>query len=73
MKIGPSFTTIQGQQYEVWSDFIKRGTLAMNTTTGETKQISYSGYVHKDLTVRKYIASAFRLDSFRATPQNGVR
>lgn len=58
-------TTVQGTTYEHYADFIKRGTFARNNETGEVKQISYHGYISNDLTVRKAIASAFNLDSFR--------
>lgn len=57
-------TTVQKQTYKVWSDYIKRGTFAENEK-GEVKMISAGGYIHKDLTVRKAIANAFGLDSFR--------
>jgi hypothetical protein len=58
-------TSINGQTYEFWGDFIMRGTMAKNIATGEVKQITHMGYASKDLTVRKYIASAFKLDTFR--------
>lgn len=58
-------TTVQGVTYEVWSDFVKRGTFAKNTATGETKSISKGGYIRNDLTVRKAIAAAFGTGSFR--------
>lgn len=58
-------TTVQGTTYEVWGDFIRKGTMAKNTETGEVKQISYSGYVSNDLRVRKEIACHFGLSSFR--------
>ena len=58
-------TTVQGTEYEFFADFIMRGTMARNVETGETKQISYHGYIGNDLTVRKRIASAFGHDSFR--------
>lgn len=58
-------TTVQGITFEVWADFIKRGTFAKNTETGEVKQIKYSGYISKDLTIRKEIASRFGFKSFR--------
>ena len=57
-------TTVQGQTYEVWSDFIRKCTFAKNEE-GITKQISESGYIHKDLTVRKAIAIHFGHESFR--------
>lgn len=58
-------TTVQGTTYEVWGDFIARGTIAKNVETGETKQISYSGYISNDLRVRKEIARCFGHSSFR--------
>jgi hypothetical protein len=33
--------------------------------TGDTMQISMNGYISRDLTVRRAIASAFGHDSFR--------
>lgn len=57
-------TTVQGQTYEVWSSYIDRCTYAKNAS-GEIKKLSASGYIHKDLTVRKAIAAAFGLNSFR--------
>ncbi len=57
-------TTVAGRTYEVWGDFIKRGTMA-KSEDGEIKQISWSGYVSNDLTVRKAIASAFQTGTFR--------
>lgn len=58
-------TTVNGSTFEVWSDFIARGTFAKNIETGEQKQICGGGYISKDLTVRKAIAAAFRLPTFR--------
>lgn len=58
-------TTVNGTTFEVWSDFIARGTFAKNTQTGETKKIQGSGYIHKDLTVRKAIAMVFKMPTFR--------
>ena len=57
-------TTVQGQAYEVWSNFFDRCTYAKNSE-GVTKKISSGGYIHKDLTVRKAIAASFGHDSFR--------
>lgn len=56
--------TVQGTTYEVWSDYFTRSTYAKNPN-GEVKAISASGYIHKDLTVRKAIAAAFGHSSFR--------
>lgn len=58
-------TTIKGNTFSYYADYILRGTFATNELTGETKQISWSGYLNKDLTVRKAIAEAFNLDTFR--------
>ncbi len=58
-------TTVNGIEFEVYSDFIKRGTFATNRQTGETKQIQGNGYLHNDLTVRKAIALVFHLQTFR--------
>lgn len=58
-------TTVNGITYEVWSDFIERGTFAKNLETRETKQIKWNGYIHNDLTVRKAIAQQFKTGTFR--------
>lgn len=57
-------TTVGGKEYKVWSDFNARGTFA-EAEDGTVKQISWSGYIHNDLTVRKAIAVQFKLNSFR--------
>lgn len=57
-------TTVNGKEFKVWGDFIKRGTMAEDEN-GVVKQISYSGYVSNDLTVRKAIALTFGLPTFR--------
>ena len=57
-------TTVEGRTYKVWSDFVARGTFA-EAEDGTVKQISSSGYIHNDLTVRKAIAVQFKLKSFR--------
>ena len=58
-------TSVNGIEFEVYSDFIKRGTYATNKQTGETKQIQGNGYIHNDLTIRKAIAQVFNLSTFR--------
>ena len=65
MKGNTHSTTIQGNPFTYFSDFGYRGTFAINEVTGEIRQISFSGYIHKDLTVRKAIAASFGLTSFR--------
>lgn len=53
-----------GKFYKVWSDFIARGTFAEDEN-GKINQISFSGYISRDLTVRKAIALHFGLPTFR--------
>lgn len=60
----PTIHTVAGHQYKVWSDYIKRGTFA-EAEDGTVKQISGSGYISKDLTIRKEIALRFNLPTFR--------
>lgn len=57
-------TTVQGTPFSFTSDFVYRGTLATNLTTGETKPISSGKYLRNDLSVRKAIALAFGFSSF---------
>lgn len=59
-----SETTVAGKKYTYWPDFIQRGTFAENEA-GEIEQISWSGYISNDLTVRKAIARAYGLPTFR--------
>lgn len=57
-------TTVEGKTYKYWSDFIARGTFAENED-GNVIQISFSGYISNDLTVRKAIAATFGHKTFR--------
>lgn len=57
--------TVNGEAYEVWSDYIKRGTLAKCVNTNDVKVIKHSGYISNELTIRKAIATAFGLRTFR--------
>ena len=57
-------TTIKGKQYKVWSDFIVRATFAQDEN-GQVKMIKSGGYLSNDLSVRKAIALAFNLPTFR--------
>ena len=50
--------------FKVWSDYIKRETLAEDEN-GVIKTISSSGYISNELTIRKAIALVFGLNSFR--------
>lgn len=56
--------TVQGESYEVWSDFCNRCTYAKNSA-GVTKRLKDQGYIHNELTVRKAIATCFGHNSFR--------
>lgn len=58
-------TTVCGKAYRFASDCMARGTFAKCEETGEVRQISFSGYVSKDLSVRKAIAISFDLPTFR--------
>lgn len=58
-------TQVNGTKFTYYADFIKRGSFAVNAETGEEKQISYHGYLSNDLSVRKAIAYAFDLPTFR--------
>ena len=64
MKSAITTTTVQGQTYEVWSDYIARATFAKNAE-GVVKMIRGSGYLSNDLSIRKAIADCFGLSSFR--------
>lgn len=57
-------TTVQGETYTVWDNYMRRGTFAKNEA-GEVKQIKSNGYISNDLNVRKAIANSFNLKSFR--------
>ena len=57
-------TVVNGKNYTVYSDFIDRCTYAEDEE-GNKKAIYKGGYVHNDLTVRKCIAWAFGLPTFR--------
>lgn len=65
MKGQSKFTQVSGIEFEVYSDFIARGTFAVNKQTGETKMIKSSGYMSNDLSIRKAIALVFHLPTFR--------
>ena len=60
-----TMTMVNGTTFEVWSDFIAKATFALNTESGEVKPIQRGGYIHNVLTVRKAIAAAWGLPTFR--------
>lgn len=64
MKSKTTIHTVAGCIYEVWSDYIARATFAQDQD-GIIKRISSSGYIRNDLTVRKAIANAFNVPTFR--------
>ena len=64
MKSNATIHQVAGKTYTVWSDFIMRATYAEDEN-GIVKRLCGSGYIHKDLTVRKAIANAFGLTTFR--------
>lgn len=55
---------VSGQIFYVESNYAYRGTVARNSD-GEIRAISQSGYISNDLSVRKAIAIAFGLPTFR--------
>jgi len=63
LKIMP---TVAGINFAIYADITKRGMIAVNEATGEEKIIIRSGYATKDLTIRKAVANAFSLPSFRS-------
>lgn len=58
-------TTVQGETYEYWSNYVERDTYALMVSDGSYAIIKDSGYLSNDLSVRKAIAASFGLDSFR--------
>ena len=54
----------QTRTFKVWSDFIKRATFAKDEN-GTIKCIHDCGYIKNELSIRKAIANAFGLESFR--------
>ena len=57
-------TMVSGQNFRVWSDFILRGTYAEDEA-GNIQRIHGSGYLSNELSIRKAIANAFGLPTFR--------
>lgn len=58
-------TIVAGRKYEHWADFIHIGTCAQDMETKEIRRICGGGYLSNDLSVRKAIAGAFGLPTFR--------
>jgi len=66
MRYAKGTTTVAGINFAIFADITKRGMFAVNETTGEEKEIIRSGYATKDLTIRKAVACAFGLPTFRS-------
>ena len=60
-----NITMVQDIVFVYWGDTLTRHTYAKNCETKEIKVIKHSGYLTNDLSVRKAIANAFGLESFR--------
>ena len=56
--------TVNKKIYTVWADFIKRCMFAMDED-GYVKRINGNGYLKNELTIRKAIAEAYALPTFR--------
>ena len=58
MKTNERTVTVNGTEYTVYSDFIKRGTYAVNPA-GIEKTLRSSGYLSSDKSVKKAIKIVF--------------
>mgnify|MGYP006926115998 CR=1 FL=1 len=58
MKSASKTITVNGQEFQVFSDFIKRGTFAISLN-GETKALSLGGYISAPATIKKAIKRVF--------------
>ena len=65
MKIVRGNTKVAGIEFSIFSDFALRGMTARNNVTGEERIIKRSGYLTTDLSIRKAVAAAFGLTTFR--------
>ena len=64
MKSAITVHQVAGKQFKVWADYIMRAMYAQDEA-GEVRMIRGSGYLNKDLSIRKAIANSFRLETFR--------
>lgn len=64
-RIDVKTTQVAGFQFIYWPDFIDRATYAQDVLTKKIQRISAGGYISNELTVRKAIAVAFKLPTFR--------
>lgn len=51
----PKNMTVDGVEYLIYSDFMKRGTISKKVETGEVRQISFSGYIKRPSTIKNAI------------------
>ena len=65
MRIARAKTTVAGINFNIFSDFALRGMIAVNETTGQERVIKTGGYISNDLAIRKAVANAFQLSTFR--------
>ena len=56
---------VNGRLFMVWSDFRMRATYAQDLGSLSTRTLSRNGYISNELTVRKAIARAYGMNSFR--------
>ena len=63
MKSSIRMTTVDGKKFRVWADYIIRGMCAEDEQ-GNIKKIC-GGYLNNDLAIRKAIAAAYGLRTFR--------
>ncbi len=66
MRIAKANATVAGINFAIFADIALRGMIAVNEATGEEKIFIRSGYASKDLTIRKAVANAFSLPTFRS-------
>jgi hypothetical protein len=64
MKSSIRKVTVAGKTFTVWADYIIRGMCAEDER-GNIKKICGGGYMSNDLTIRKAIAAAWNLPTFR--------
>lgn len=50
------------KEFYVWSDIMERATFACEVATGKIIKLVTGGYIHNDLTVRKSIATSYRIE-----------
>lgn len=64
MKSSIRTTTVDGKKFTIWADYIIRGMCAEDEQ-GNIKKIHGNGYLNNDLAIRKAIAAAYGLRTFR--------